>query len=116
MEYNALLKMAKYSSKSDKLIAYLIEFHTTRNSISWDDVAGELQITLDQLARLALCNRPRSEQRVGDLKKISKYVDIDINKLGTFITNIESSISFQSSDQNQFLMAARDQDNSSEDE
>ena len=116
MTKNALLDMAKHASKSQKLIASLIEIYTSEKQVTWDQVASELEISSNQLAKLALCNRPSENQRVQDLKKVADYVGMELNSLGTFITRIENSVTFQSRSQSDFLMAARDRNEDIEDD
>jgi hypothetical protein len=106
--------MAKHAVKSEKLIAYLINIHLLEVNRSWEQLATDLEISQIQLARLALCNRPNADQRFQDLKRVSEYVEVDINRLGRFITQIENSVTFRN--QTQFLMAARDRDKVDEDD
>ena len=102
--------MAKHAVKSDKLIAHLINIHLLEDNLSWEQLATNLELSQDQIAKLALCNRPRSNNHVQDILRIASYIGTESNQLGQFITQLETSIKFQDHGDDQYLTAARDLD------
>jgi hypothetical protein len=110
MTNNPLLDMARHTAKNQKFIAYLIQNYTEVEAVTWDQIAKQLNISLNQLAQLALCKRPRNELHRQDLEQIAKYAGIELNELAEFIVYAENLIALQATNHDQFLLAARDKD------
>ncbi|MBE2224986.1 MAG: FecR domain-containing protein [Anaerolineae bacterium] len=68
-----LLNMAQQAIKDPALMAGLIDTYTKQTDSNWASVAGELQISPAQLAKLALCRQPNGNAPQ-ELRQISDYV------------------------------------------
>jgi len=114
MSNDRLISMAKRAAKNPTLIAYLIDKLVTSESSSWKAVSRSQEISIEKLAKLALCKRPRKNYWIADMTEIAEYLALDVNVIATFITEIENLDDLQSSTDDQLLMAARDRDDEEE--
>ena len=80
-----LVKMAKEAATNDTLIASFIQAYCQRNNTTWADVARQLNSTEEQLAKLALCRRPKTQTFTQDLVQISHYTNLSVDLLTTFM-------------------------------
>jgi len=110
MTTDRLFQMARMASKNTNLIASLIYIYSVSENVDWSQVASMNNMTTDQLARLALCRRPRDENRLEDIRETANYVGVEVNLLGRFIIRMENMVELQSISDDHLLMAARDRD------
>ncbi len=80
-----LMQMAQRASKNPSLLASLIERQASKEGLSWDEMATQLQITPEQLAKLALCRRPNHTTYTQDIVQLTNYTGIDRATLVQFI-------------------------------
>ncbi|MCL4263824.1 MAG: FecR domain-containing protein [Anaerolineae bacterium] len=80
-----LLKMAQRASEDNSLMASLIQAHARQRKLTWAQVAAELTVDEEQLARLALCRRPNSQAAAEEIRQMAAYVDMSSTELATFI-------------------------------
>lgn len=106
----ALIEMAKYAVNSNKLLAFVINIDISNKDLTWEELALSLDITEEQLAKVALCRRPRQHTYADDVVQIATYVGMNPNRLGAFVTQIENSARFRDQQEDQYLLAARDSD------
>ncbi len=116
MNNSAQIRLAQRASQNKSLVARLVAIHLESERQSWDEAAEALGISSDQLARLSLCNRPRDTKFMEDIAQIAGYVKVNRNTLVHFIRHTEALEQMQTSDQNQWLMAARDNDSEIDDD
>ncbi len=86
-----LVKMAKEAANNDTLIASFIHAYCHKNNTTWADVAKQLNSTEEQLAKLALCRRPKTQTFTQDLVQISHYTNLNVDLLTTFMHPNKSS-------------------------
>ncbi len=80
-----LLNMAKQAIKDPALMAGLIEKYTKQTGSTWAETAGELQISPNQLARLALCRQPNGNgNHLQETRQIADYVQMSPVVLNRF--------------------------------
>ena len=82
----SLIPMAQQVGRSDRLLGSLIYAYGERTDRSWTDIASELSINPEQLARLALCSRPASGRETA---QIATHVGMDRRQLASFIRRAE---------------------------
>ncbi|GIK55106.1 MAG: hypothetical protein BroJett015_07690 [Chloroflexota bacterium] len=80
-----LLKMAQRASDDHSLMASVIQTHARQHQLTWPQVAAELTLEEEQLARLALCRRPNGQATAEEIRQIAAYVDMSSTDLATFI-------------------------------
>ncbi|MBX3058208.1 MAG: FecR domain-containing protein [Anaerolineae bacterium] len=80
-----LLKMAQRASDDHSLMASVIQTHARQHQLTWPQVAAELTIEEEQLARLALCRRPNGQATAEEIRQIAAYVDMSSTELAAFI-------------------------------
>ncbi|HRQ41202.1 MAG TPA: FecR family protein [Chloroflexota bacterium] len=80
-----LLKMAQRASDDNSLMASVIQAHARQQELTWSQVAAELTLDEDQLARLALCRRPNGQATAEEIRQIAAYVDMSSTELAAFI-------------------------------
>jgi hypothetical protein len=115
MSDELLLKMAQRAAQNMNLIASLIAVYMESEAKSWEAVAGDLDISDTNLARLALCRRPREEHMLVDIHDIATYIDIDNKSLLQFVRKVGALEVFSDSTAEDWsLSAARDQSDDDE--
>ncbi len=80
-----LLKMAQRASDDHSLMASVIQTHARQHQLTWPQVAAELTLEEEQLARLALCRRPNGQATAEEIRQIAAYVDMSSTDLAAFI-------------------------------
>jgi hypothetical protein len=84
-----LIKMAQAAATEEGLFASYIQRYALKKSLSWDEVADCLQISGDQLARLALCGRPQPSVFTGGIMQVADYVGMERSALKAFVVEVE---------------------------
>lgn len=79
-----MIKMAQQAHENEELLASLIAQQCARQGITWEKFAETLQIDQTQLARLALCHKPRNDSLAHDLGQIATYVGMERENLLRF--------------------------------
>jgi len=78
-----LLNMAQKAVNDSSLMAGFIDNYTKQTGSSWAEVAGELQISPTQLARLALCRHPNGNAHQ-EIRQIADYIKMSPVVLNRF--------------------------------
>jgi hypothetical protein len=81
--------MAQAAAEDHRLFASYIQQYALKKSLSWDEVAARLQIGREQLAKLALCNRPQPGLFSGDMMQVADYVGMERPLLKAFVAEVE---------------------------
>ncbi len=76
-----LTKMAQQARNQESLLASLIAQQCERRGITWEMFGARLGLEAEQLARLALCRRPRNDTIGQDLAQIAQYVSLEKEKM-----------------------------------
>ena len=84
-----LIKMAQAAAEDEALFASYIQQYALKKSLAWDEVADCLQISRDQLARLALCRRPQPALFTGGIMQVADYVGMERSSLKAFVVEVE---------------------------
>ena len=84
-----LIKAAQKATQNTTLLAALIQTYGRRHNLTWEQIAQELNLNMEQLAQLALCRRPRSSLFNQDVKQITAYVGIKKATLTQFLQRAE---------------------------
>lgn len=84
-----LIKMAQAAVEDQTLFAPYIQQYASQKSLSWEEVAGSLQISREQLAKLALCGRPQPAMYNGGMLQVADYVGMDRALLNAFMAEVE---------------------------
>ncbi len=79
-----LFNMAQQASTDDSLLASLIEQQCARQGLTWEEFAAQFHIDQAQLAKLALCRKPRNTALAQDLEQIANYVGMEKSMLAQF--------------------------------
>lgn len=79
-----LIQMAQQARADDTLLAGLIEQQCERLGLTWEELGNQLQLDQEQLAKLALCRKPRNEALAQDLEQIASYVGMEKAALAQF--------------------------------
>ena len=118
MTENLLVQMAQKARQNSALFAPLIADFGEKEEMEWHEIAAYLGIDELSLARLALCRRPRETNLIEDLTQIGNYVNIDRQLLLRFFRRAESLEAFSKNSEanSQWLIAARDEDSSADDD
>lgn len=85
-----LIKMAQAAAEEEELFASYIQRYALKKSLSWDEVANCLQISGDQLARLALCRRPQPSVLTSGVMQVADYVGMERSALKAFVVEVEA--------------------------
>lgn len=80
-----LLKMAREAKYNRSLFASLINEYGQRSNMSWLQIAAQLNIDEAQLAKLALCRRPRRQLYLQDIAQTATYVQMNSKALSDFV-------------------------------
>jgi hypothetical protein len=91
-----LIKMAQAAVEDKTLFAPYIQQYASQKSLSWEEVAGSLQIGREQLAKLALCGRPQPTMYDGGMLQVADYVGMDRALLNAFMAEVEGDVPNQS--------------------
>jgi hypothetical protein len=91
-----LIKMAQAAVEDKTLFAPYIQQYASQKSLSWEEVAGSLQIGREQLAKLALCGRPQPAMYDGGMLQVADYVGMDRALLNAFMAEVEGDVPNQS--------------------
>lgn len=110
MSDELLFKMANRLVGSRGYMASLFAIAFRREMLNWETLAGQLNLSPSQLARLALCRRPRPTQFAADADRIAQYIGMDMLTLARFIRRAEALEALEQGDSAQSLLAARDRD------
>lgn len=73
--------LALQAEQHDGLLAPLLRAYLKREGLTAQDLAIRLDCSLDALARLWLCERPRSDRFVADVQRIATYVGVNVEAL-----------------------------------
>ncbi len=84
-----LIRMAKAAIEDKTLFAPYVQQYASQKALSWEDVAGHLQINREQLAKLALCSRPQQALSGDGMIQIANYVGMDRTSLNSFVAEVE---------------------------
>ena len=90
MSEDLLITAAQRAASDGALLASLIGQLGESGGLTWSQIAARLQISEAQLARLALCRRPRVERFQEDIGQIAEYVGIDRWVLAQFVGRVEN--------------------------
>ncbi|WP_420645477.1 FecR family protein [Candidatus Leptofilum sp.] len=77
MENQPLIQLAKRSATNPTFMASLIKQQANREQVRWEQMAELLDISDEQLAKLALCKLPRDDYFRQDLRHISGYSGVN---------------------------------------
>ena len=91
-----LLNMAQQAIKDPALMAGLIDKYTKQTGSTWAAVAGELQISPGQLAKLALCRQPNGNAHQ-EIRQISDYVKMSPVVLNHFYERAQNGAAIANS-------------------
>lgn len=72
-----MLELAQQSATNATFMAHVIDQQARRENKGWAELATDLEITLAQLARLALCQKPRETFFAQDVAQIAGYSGIN---------------------------------------
>ncbi|MCA9972428.1 MAG: FecR domain-containing protein [Anaerolineales bacterium] len=86
----SLLRMAQQAGKNEQLLGSLVHAYSQGTGQSWSEIAAELAISSEQLARLALCSRPASGS---DVAQIAQHAGMGQHQLTQFIRRAERPFS-----------------------
>lgn len=89
MMNHLMIKMAQRASRDKTLFAALIEASSQRHNKTWEQIAQELNLEMEQLVKLALCKRPRPLMLAQDVMQIVTYVGINKTTLSQFMQQAE---------------------------
>ena len=84
-----MITMARRACCDDSLMASLIEWYGEIQGLQWDEIAEQLWIDGEQLAKLALCRRPSRSDFLEDVARIADHVGIDKRILIYFTRAVE---------------------------
>ena len=84
--------MAQRASQNPSLIAFAIEAYVKQSETEWGQLARQWRLRPGQLAKLALCNRPRSSQFEQDADQIAAYAGTRSRTVRQFLQAIEPSL------------------------
>lgn len=113
---NRLVTLAKERSN---LLAGLLTLYKEQERLDDEQLAERLGCEIEAIARLALCERPRSGPHFReDVQRIATYIHADMLQLAMLIRALEAreAFSHQSSATSPTLLAARDHEESENDE
>lgn len=113
---NRLITLAKGRSN---LLAGLLTLYKEQEGLDDEQLAQRLGCEIEAIARLALCERPRSGPHFReDVQRIATYIHADMLQLAMLIRALEAreAFSHQSSATSPTLLAARDHEESENDE
>lgn len=72
-----MLELAQQSATNATFMAHVIDQQARRENKGWAELATDLELTLAQLARLALCQKPRETFFAQDVAQIAGYSGIN---------------------------------------
>jgi hypothetical protein len=110
----------RYLADDERFMAHIIHERQQQRGLTDEDIAHELRLSPDQLARLSLYQRPRpspSLQFQEDVKRISEAFNLDAAALTRIVREHDTFRAFQGvAADASLLAAARDRDTSPEEE
>ncbi|MCA9954371.1 MAG: FecR domain-containing protein [Anaerolineales bacterium] len=77
MMNDPMLELARRSAADASFMAHVIDQQAVRENKGWAELAADLEITPAQLARLALCQKPRESYFAQDVAQITGYSGIN---------------------------------------
>jgi len=85
MTNHLLNRLAEKASHDHDLIAAVIARYIDATNATWEQAASNLQLSGDQLSRLALCRIPSGPNKQADAAKIAAYTGVDRQALLLFL-------------------------------
>lgn len=89
MKDDLLIEMARRAGGDTALMAALLKQYAEARHLSWEQMAARLGLDGVQLARLALCRRPRPQRLMEDVGQIAQYVGLGHEALLRFLHDAE---------------------------
>ena len=87
-----LIEMAQRAGKNEALCAGLIRKYGERQGMQWEEIARQLNLDSDSLAKLALCRWPRPNHLDQEVAQIAAYLGVEKTGLQQFFqTNVQPS-------------------------
>jgi|GEM_PF-1230511 len=83
--------MAQQAYRDEALIASLVEAYKLSNGLDWGELAGQMGLSEEQLARLALCRRPAGQEQSTQITQIATYVAMKSETLQNWLGRLEES-------------------------
>ncbi|MCL4868637.1 MAG: FecR domain-containing protein [Anaerolineae bacterium] len=84
-----LLKLAQQAAQDKTLFAWLIQTYGEKQQMSWEQMARSFNLSLEQLAKLALCKRPRPHTTQQDNQQIAAYIGLPVTTLDQIRQRVE---------------------------
>ena len=85
-----MIEMAQRAGQNDTLCAGLIRKYGERRNLQWEQIAGQLNMDSDCLAKLALCRTPRPTHLAEEVGQIARYLGVEkAGLLRFFEANLE---------------------------
>lgn len=85
-----LIEMAQRAGQNQALCAGLIRKYGERRGIGWEEIAAQLNMDSDRLAKLALCRSPRPSHLDQEVEQIAAYIGVEkTGLLRFFLANIQ---------------------------
>jgi mannose-6-phosphate isomerase-like protein (cupin superfamily) len=85
MSDDVLIRLAQRASSDPDLMASLIAQYCAARDAGWEQAAEALGLEAGQLAKLALCRRPRPDRFDQDTALIAQYVGLEAAALARFV-------------------------------
>ena len=109
---DTIIQLAQRLGDDPAYIAWLIRRVLESSSQSWEALAARLTLSPHQLALLALCRRPSSQEFAAEVRQIAAHVEMDAFALAALLRDWETLDAFRNPGGSQ--MAARDGKDGSE--
>lgn len=93
MNDHLLIEAARRAGSNKALIAALLKQYMEAHRLNWEQMAAHLGLEAVQLARLALCRRPRPRRLMEDAAQIAQYVGFEREVLLRFLHDAEAAAS-----------------------
>ena len=79
-----MIEMAQRAGQNEALCAGLIRKYGERRNLQWEQIAGQLNMDSERLAKLALCRAPRPTHLAEEVAKLATYVGVEKSGLLRF--------------------------------
>ncbi len=79
-----MIEMAQRAGQNEALCAGLIRKYGDRRNMQWEQIAGQLNMDSERLAKLALCRSPRPGHLAEEAEKLAAYLGVEKSGLLRF--------------------------------
>jgi transcriptional regulator with XRE-family HTH domain len=80
--------LALQAEQHDGLLAPMLRAYLKRKGLTAQDLAIQLDCSLDALARLWLCEQPKADQFAADVQRIAFYIGVNAKTLARLLEDI----------------------------